>query len=620
MLAIFAMMLFASFVTSASAEEGALTQRSDIEEKYKWRVEDIYADLTAWEADFTYINANLNKLTEYKGKLGESAETLLDYFKTSEGLEKKIDNMFVYAYLKLDEDNRASAYQELGGRIAALSSEFSQAVSYFNPEILALGQDKINSLLDSNKELAVYRFRFKDMFRQNAHILPAEQEELLALIQPVASTAREVFNMITDADMTYGSVYDEDSNLVELSRQRYSAMLESSDRRVRRDASDTYNAAYKKRINSLAATLGGSVKKDFFYSKARKYNSCLEASLDNYNIPTSVFDNLIDAVNANLAPLHKWASLRKKLLDIDTLYTYDMWVPVLPDLKKEYTYEQAQEMLMEGLKPMGKAYLSELSKGLKGGWIDVYETEGKGSGAYSWGTYTTHPYILLNFNGQLEDVFTLAHEMGHAMHSVYTHRSEPYAYGNNSLFVAEVASTLNESVMLKYMLDKTTDREEKMSLLNYYINQIIGTFYTQVMFSEFERAIHDHVQDGGAFSADYFRKTYRAIYQKYWGPEMVIGEDKDLGGMRISHFYRQFYVYQYATSYAAAQKIAQRILDGEKGAIDGYAKFLSTGTSMFPIDILKEAGVDMTTPGPVNATITRFAELVDEMERLINEK
>jgi oligoendopeptidase F len=455
--------------------------------------------------------------------------------------------------------------------------------------------------------------------RKKEHILSDKEEALLALVGPVASAPSRIFTMLNDADISYGSIIDEEGNELQLTKQRYYKVMESTDRRVRRDANKAYNEAYLNYLNTLAATLTTSIKRDYFFMKARGYNSCLEMSLDRYHIPVSVFHNLIDAVNANLAPLHKLTALRKRTLGYDTLYTYDLSVPLVPKVKEEYPYEESRAMVLNGLKPLGEKYLHQFENGLNSGWVDVYETEGKGSGAYQWGTYSTHPYVLLNHGGTLEDVFTIAHEMGHAMHAEYTNRREPYIYSNHSLFVAEVASTCNEAVLMKHLLENAKDKKEKMALLNYYIRQITGTFFTQVMFSEFELAIHERIESGQALSADYLRKTYREIYQKYWGPELVIGKDRDLGCLRISHFYRQYYVYQYATCYAAAQMLSQKLLEDKEGFWNTYEQFLSTGSSKYPVDILKDAGVDMTTPEPIDRTIKLFGELVDEMERLLDE-
>ncbi len=605
---------------SAGAEETKeIPQRSDIPDKYKWKLEDIFPSDEAWEETFNSLKAGIAGYRQFRGHLADSPEMLLKCLKFSDSMELIGDNLYVYAYLKLDEDNRVSKYQEMGDRISSLWSEISEASSFIRPEILAIDNEKLQSFLKENAELEQYRFYLEDMMRQKAHILSEKEEALLALVGPIASAPSRIFTMIDDADISYGTIIDENGNEIKLTKQRYYKIMESPNRKVRKAASDAYNKAYLNYVNTLAATLAASVKKDVFYMKARGYSSCLEMSLDRNNIPVSVFYNLIDAVNANLEPLHKWTAMCKRVLGYDTLYTYDLSAPLVPKMKEEFSYEEAKNIVLEGLKPLGKEYLDTFEHGLNSGWVDVFESEGKGSGAYQWGTYGTHPYVLLNYSGMLEDVFTIAHEMGHAMHSYYTNRHEPYIYHNHSLFVAEVASTCNEAVLMKYWLEHAKNKKEKLALLDYYIRQIIGTFYTQVMFSEFELAIHKRVEEGQALSADYLRKTYRDIYQKYWGPDLVIEKDKDLGGLRISHFYRQYYVYQYATCYAAAQTLSQKILEEGEDFLGTYKRFLSTGSSKYPVDILKDAGVDMTTPEPIDRTIKLFAELVDEMERLLEE-
>jgi oligoendopeptidase F len=612
-------LLIVAVVPAFTADTGSIPQRSDIDDKYKWKVEDVFPDNNAWEATFNSLKAGIGSFEQYQGHLGDSPEMLLNCLRLRDSLELISDNLYVYAYLKLDEDNRVSQYQEMGDRISGLWSEFEAATAYIEPEILSLDKQKLESFMRDNSDLALYRFHLEDLIRTKAHILSEKEEAILALVGPVASAPSKIFTMINDADISYGSIVDENGQELQLTKQRYYKLMESTDRRVRRDASKAYNEAYLDYLNTLAATLGASIKRDYFFMKSRGYNSCLEMSLDGDSIPVSVFHNLISAVNANLAPLHKWTALRKRILGYDTLHTYDLSVPLVPQVKEEYPYEEAKAMVFNGLKPLGEEYLAQFKKGLNSGWVDVYETEGKGSGAYQWGTYSTHPYVLLNHGGTLEDVFTIAHEMGHAMHAEYTNRREPYIYSNHSLFVAEVASTCNEAVLMKYLLEHAQNKKEKMALLNYYIRQINGTFFTQVMFSEFELAIHERIESGQALSADYLRKTYRDIYQKYWGPELVIGEDRDLGCLRISHFYRQYYVYQYATCYAAAQMLSQKLLEGEEGFWDTYKQFLSTGSSKYPVNILKDAGVDMTTPEPIDRTIKLFGELVDELERLLDE-
>ncbi len=409
---------------------------------------------------------------------------------------------------------------------------------------------------------------------------------------------------------------------VELTKERYSQFLESTDRRVRKDASDAYNKAYVAYENTLGANLSSSVNSDIFYARARKYNTALDANLDAYNIPKEVFVNLIDAVDKNLEPLHRYTALRKKVLKLDTLYTYDMWLPLVPEAKMEFPkYEDAETLMLDALKPLGKEYLENVKMALSSRWIDVFETQGKESGGYTApGAYVVHPYILLNYVGTLDNVFTLAHEMGHAMHGYYTDRNEPFVYASHSTFTAEVASTCNEAIMNRYLIDHAKDKNQKLYLLNNFINQILGTFYGQVMYSEFELKIHEIVESGGALSAKSMRQLYREIYQKYYGPDLVIEPEKDMGCLRIYHFYRDYYVYQYATSYAASMTLSRKILSGDKNALNSYIDFIKTGSSDYPINILKKAGVDMTSPDPVENVTRVFSDLIDEFEKLILEK
>lgn len=620
LLTMFALLSIGLPAALIAADTDAIPQRADIEDKYKWNVEDLYATEEAWEADFALLEASVSEFDKYKGHLGDSPQMLMDYFNLSDSLGVIEGNLYVYAYLKQDEDNRESKYQELTGRISALYSFLSEAESFIEPELIALGSTKIESFMKEMPELQKYQHYFEDMFRQQEHVLSAEEEAILAATGPLGRAPNRIFRMIDAADHKLGTIVDSSGKKIELTRGRYYRLMETGDRYMRRQANDTVQNSWLDYVNTLTATLGASVEKDWFYSKVRGYETCLESSLDGDNIPTSVVHNLVDAVNANLASLHKWTALKKKVLGYDTLHTFDQSVPLVPEYEREYTYQEAMDMNLNGLKPLGEDYLKDFKMGLESGWVDVYENEGKGSGAYSWGTYTSHPYVLLNFNGTLENVFTLAHEMGHALNSYYSNQTEPYVYAGHSLFTAEVASTCNEAILMKYMLAHTKSKEEKIALLNYYIRQISGTFFTQVMFCEFELAIHDRIEKGDAFSVDWFRQTYRDIYQKYYGPELYIGPNNDMGCLKIGHFYRMYYVYQYATSYSAAQMLSQRILEGDKEALDAYMKFLATGTSMYPVDILKFAGVDLTSPEPVQRTMTLFGELVDEMEALLLEE
>ncbi|UCD62696.1 MAG: oligoendopeptidase F [Candidatus Zixiibacteriota bacterium] len=618
---VFSLLIAAGSVTPALAEEGAIPERADIDEKYRWRVEDIYATVDDWEKDFTVVEQNLARFEKYRGHLGDSPEILLECLRLADSLGLVRDNLYVFSGLKFDEDTRVSQFQGLTGRAASLWSQLAEATAFVEPELIALGEEKLRTLMEANKDLELYRFYLEDLIRQSKHVLSAEEEALLAMLGPISQGPRNIFTRLEDADLNYGSLIDENGSEVELSYGRIYRFLESSDRRVRRDARIALCSAYVKMQNTIASTLETSLRKDYFYTRARKYNSCLEWSLDANNIPTAVFHNLIDAVNSNIDVMHKWTSVQKKILGVDTLYAWDLYVPLVSEVDKEYTYEEAVAMTLEGLTPMGKDYLAVAEDGLTpgSGWVDVYENQGKASGAYNWGTYTSHPYILMNFEGNLEGVFTLAHELGHAMQTYYVSRNEPYIYEGYSLFAAEVGSGCAEALMMKYLLEHTTDKKEKMYLLNYYIQQIVGTFFTQTLFSEFEIATHRQIENGGAVSAEYFRNTYRDIYQKHRGPELVLGDAEDITGLRISHFYRPFYVYQYAAGYAAAQALSQKVLEGDKAGTDALMEFLSTGASEYPVDALKKAGIDMTTPEPYLRTIQLFSDLVDQMDRLLDE-
>lgn len=606
-------------MSGSLAFAAGVPQRSEIDPKYKWDLTKMFATDQAWEEAFQFVKANLGRLTEFQGKLSESAANLRHCLMLRDSINMVNDNVYVYSGLKLDEDNRDSKYQELQERASMLNSELNNAQSFIEPELLSIDAAALNALVDSDPQLAVYRFYLNDLQRSKAHILSKTEEGLLAMAGPVMGAPSRIFNQLENADVTFGTIKDEKGEEIQLTRERYSRLLESPDRRVRRDANYEYNSTFLKYVNTMAATLASSVRKDYFMMQARKYPTCLDMALDDDNIPTDVFHKLLEAARGNLAPLHKWLAIKKRVLKLDTVKPYDLWVPVTADFNKEYSYEEGKKIVLEGLRPLGKEYVKALGTGFESGWVDVYETQGKGSGAYHWGTYTSPSYVLMNYNNTMDAVFTLGHEMGHAMHSYYTKKSEPYFYSGHYIFTAEVASTCNEAIMMKYLLERTKDKNEKIALLYHYINQVIGTFYTQVMFSEFELAIHDRLEKHEALSTDFMRKTYRDIYQRYWGPELVIDSINDQGGLRISHFYRQYYVFQYATCYAAAQELSQRILRGDKGALDAYFKFLGTGSSKYPVDILKDAGVDMTTPQPVANTIKLFGELVDQMDKLLSE-
>ena len=605
-----------TFVFAQSAAK-AIPQRSDIEDKYKWSLEDIYGTDQLWEEDFSNVEGLLPEMAKFKGRLSESGKTLLECLGLQDSLWNIMDRLYVYAGLRLDEDTRVSAHQEMSDRARSLATRVEHTASFIDPEILAVPQSKLDEFIKTEKGLKLYQHYIDNIIRKRAHTLSTSEEEILAMAGDLARAPLNIWTMMNDADIKYPSIKDEEGNEVELTKQRYYKFLESSDRRVRKEASDAYSSAYLTYLNTLGATLSGGIAKDVFFAKARKYNSTLEAALDQSNIPVSVFENLIKAVDENLEPIHKYASLRKNVLKLDELHKYDLSVPLVAEAKMEIPYDSALTIIEKALAPLGKQYVADVKAGFASGWVDVYETEGKGSGAYSWGCYSAHPYMLLNYNNTLDNLFTVIHEMGHCMHGYYSNKNQPYIYAGHAIFTAEVASITNEALLMDYLLKNAKDEAQKLYLLNYYIDQIEGTFYTQVMFAEFEKAAHEKVQNGEALISASARQIYRDIFQKFYGPELVLDSLDDLGCLRIYHFYRKFYVYQYATSYAAAVTISRKILGGDREALDHYLGFLESGDSDYPVELLKKGGVDMTSPEPINKTIELFAGLVDEMEKLL---
>jgi oligoendopeptidase F len=612
-----ALILFTFSLAQSQSSVGAVPQRADIQEVYQWRLQDIYATDQLWEQDFRKAEAMLPQFEKYKGKLHQPGKNLETCLVLRDSLMNILDRLYVYANMKRDEDNRISQYQQMSERAGFLQTETDQVLSFIEPEITSLSVAVIDKFKKSQPDLKIYEHYLNDLIRTKAHILPAEQEELLALAGNLARGPSNVFDMLDNADIKYGTIKDEKGKKVELSKARYAKFMESTKRKVRRDAFLTYNSAYHTYYNTLGANYGTSINKDIYFAKARKYNSTLEASLDASNIPASVYQNLIKTINANLEPLHRYAGLRKKILKIDELHPYDLYVPLVPEAKMEFTYEEAKNTVLSGLSPLGQTYLQDLKSGFESGWVDVYETQSKGSGAYCWGSYSTHPYVLMNYNGTLEDVFTIAHEMGHAMNGFYTNRKQPYIYSDHATFVAEVASVTNEVLLMNELFKTTTDPQQRLYLTNYFIEMVRGTFYQQALYAEFEYAAHEKAEKGEALSSESMSQLYKEIVQKYWGPDLVIDSIATIGWARVPHFYTNYYVYQYATSQAAGIALAEKISQGDKEAQKRYLDFLAAGSSDYPIEILKKTGVDMTKPEPVMAVIELFDELVRQMEQLL---
>jgi oligoendopeptidase F len=594
-----------------------LPKREEIDPKYKWKLEDIYADNDQWERDFNKVKQLSGEIVKFKGTLSHSAKQLFLCLKFAEKLQSLNDKVFVYARMRRDEDNTNPVYQDLTSRAMSLNTEVYAAVSFIIPEIISMPEEKLRGFLENHKELKIYTQYIDDILRQKQHILSEREEEILALSAEIANAPSDIFTMINNADIKFPSIKDETGTEVEVTKGRYIKFLESRDRRVRKDAFHALYSSYKRQKNTIASTLSSSVKKDKFYATVRRYNSSIEASLDADNIPVKVYDNLINTVGKNLSLLHRYLELRKKALKLDELHMYDLYVPIVEESRKDIPYREALALVEKGLEPLGKEYLGYLRNAFESGWIDVYENQGKTSGAYSWGTYLTHPYVLLNYQGTIKDVFTIAHEMGHAMHSFYTNKAQPYIYSDYRIFVAEVASTVNESLLMNYLLENTNDKNEKAYLLNHYLEEFRGTLFRQVMFAEFEKIIHSSVERGEALTTQTLNKIYRGLNEKYFGSGTVIDEDIEMEWARIPHFYSSFYVYKYATGFSAAISLSQQILNEGKQAVERYMEFLSGGSSDYPLELLKKAGVDLSKPQPVQDALDVFGQVLSEMEGLI---
>lgn len=593
--------------------------RDEIEEQYKWNLADIYSSDDEWEKDFKFVEQSISGYTQFEGKITESADNLLACLKFDEEISIKLERLYLYSMLSKDADMRNAKYQGMDDRIKSVYSKVLTASSFIKPELLKTDESKLLSFINSNPDLKIYKHSFDDLLRFRKHTLEREQEELLAMASEVTQVPYNTYSLFTNADLKFPKVADENGNEMEMSHSRFYSALYSKDRNYRERAFKAYLKPYMDNVNSFTSLFNGNLKANIFYSKARKYNSAREAALFKNNIPISVFDNLVEAVNKNISPMYRWASLKKKLLNLDELHPYDVYVTLFDQkLEKKYSYEEAKQIVNDSLKIMGDDYLTSLNKAFDNRWIDVYETKAKRSGAYSSGTtFGVHPYVLLNWTDLLNDVFTLAHEMGHNMHSYYTGLHQPYTYANYSIFLAEVASTFNENLLLDHLIKISETKEEKLFLLEKYLNNITTTVYRQVMFAEFESLTHFKAENGEALTPDVLCKLYKDVYQKYWGPEMQIDEEESYTWARVPHFYYNFYVYQYATGFAASEALALKVKTVGKPAVDKYLHFLKSGSSDYPINILDKAGVNMNSQEPILAVTKKMNQIIDEIENLI---
>lgn len=589
-----------------------------IEQKVEdtWCLEDMFESDDFWEEEFGRLQRMIFQYEDFEGTLGESADSLLEYLKFNDETNLLMERLYVYANMRYHQDMANSMYQEFAARAQKLMVEISGASAFAEPEILEITTEKINIFFNENPELETYKRYISEILRGKNHTLDKKTETILAKSRQMANAAENIFSMYNGADIKFPSITTEEGEEIEITHGNFVPLLESTDREVRKAAFEGVYETYGKIRNTLAATFAANLDQANFYAQVRNFSSAREMYLYGSNIPESVYDNLIETVHKNMDKMHKYVSLRKKILDVSELHMYDLYTPIAKAPDTKYSFEAAKDIVLEGLAPMGEEYIKVLEEGFDNRWIDVYENEGKRSGAYSWGAYGIHPYVLMNYHGTLDHVFTLAHEMGHAIHSYYSDANQPYVNAGYKIFVAEVASTCNESLLIQHLLKITEDEEEKAYLINHFLEQFKGTLYRQTMFAEFEKIAHSMVQNGEGVTADRLCEIYYNLNKKYFGDDIVIDKEIELEWARIPHFYNPFYVYQYATGLSAAIALSKRIIEEGKPAVEDYMKFLKGGSSQDPIELLKIAGVDMTSAKPIETALELFGNLLDELQKM----
>ena len=597
----------------------SLPERSEIPEAYRWKISDLFESDEAFENELTAFNKDMTAVSGFQGRLGEAPETLLAYEETKEALMIRLDTLYAYAMQRSDEDTGNAVYQDKLARTTQALNRFYSLLSFEEPELLALPEDYIPAALTSEAGLAPFRHSLEDVLRMKPHTLSAEGEALMALTMDMDQSPRNIYSMFNNADIRFEDAEDGSGQPVSISHGNFVPLLESSDRTLRENVFKSFYKSYDHYKNTVSAIYAANLKKELFNTRARRYASTMEAHLAGNNIPVSVYDGLIEAVHQALPQMYRYVSLRKRMLEVDELHMYDVYTPLVADADRHYSFDEAKAMVLQGLAPLGPDYLQVLKDGMESGWIDICENKGKRPGAYSGGDYAHHPYVLMNFQGNLDNVFTLAHEMGHSLHSWLANSHNNYTNACYSIFVAEIASTTNEALLMQDLLSRCKDRKEKLYLLNHYLDQFKGTLFRQTMFAEFEKITHQMAADGETLNARTLCDIYLELNKKYFGPEMVSDPEIALEWARIPHFYSPFYVYQYATGFSAATAFSRAILTEGQPAVERYLHFLSEGGSDYPIEVLKRAGVDMTTGEPVTNALAVFADILDQMEALLDE-
>lgn len=594
-----------------------LLKRSEVKVEDTWKLEDMYASVEDWEKDLKRCEELVDEISKLEGTLGTSGSVLKKCLDLNSQFEEILDLAFNYAARLYDVDTTNAASQTIHAKVYTLYSNLSAKLAFISPEILDIPTETLEKFYKETEGLEFYRRYIDDnITRMKDHTLSKEMETLLAQTGEMSRTASDTFGILNNADLTFPETTDENGEKVRLTHGRFIPLLESANREVRKEAFEKYYSSYKAFANTFASLYNGQVKKQDFYAKARKYESALVAAVDGNNVSPIVYKNLLNVVDKNLGNLHRYVGLRKKLLGVDELHMYDIYTPMIGDVAKKVPFAEAKETILKALQPLGADYIAKLEEGFANRWIDVYENVGKRSGAYSAGAYGTHPYVLMNYNDSLDNMFTLVHEMGHALHSYYSNENQPFIYSSYRIFVAEVASTCNEVLLLEYLLKNTTDKEEKKYLLNHYLDMFKGTLFRQTQFAEFELKTNEMVARGESLNADNLCKLYKEINANYYGPEMIQDDEIAYEWARIPHFYYNFYVYQYATSFSAAVAIAHEILEKGDEAVKKYKQFLSGGCSMKPVDLLKICGLDMESEEPIQNALDVMAHVLDEMEEL----
>lgn len=594
-----------------------LLKREEVRVEDTWNLSDMYATEADWEAALVEAEKLVSEIEALEGKCTESAQSLLTVLDNYSKSHQILSLAYNYAQRLFDQDQKNTKHQAMAAKVGALHAKCAAKTAFIDPEILETPDEVLEGYYAELPELELYRKFIAEINRLKPHRLSAEMEKLVAMTAEMSDTAADTYSIFNNADLTFPEIEDENGEKVRITHGRFVSLLESADRRVRKDDFEQFYATYEKFLNTIASLYNGQVKQQIFHAKARKYDTTLEAAVDGNNVSPSVYKNLVDTINANLDKMHRYVKLRKKCLGVDELHMYDIYTPMIPDMAKNIPFEEAKETVLKALAPLGEDYVAKIREGFENRWIDIYENQGKRSGAYSAGAYGVHPYVLLNYNGTLDNMFTLAHEMGHAMHSYYSNEAQPFIYSHYKIFVAEVASTCNEILLMEYLLKNTTDKKERAYLLNHYLDSFKGTVFRQTQFAEFEMRTNAMVEAGESLTAENLCALYLELNQKYYGPDMISDKEISYEWARIPHFYYNFYVYQYATGFTSAVAIAHSILKEGAPAVERYKKFLSGGCSDAPVELLKIAGVNLETPAPIQSALDVMGEIIDEMKTLV---